>query len=154
MNDQHEHRIILTDGQKRKLRIAYKKRRPVVIGLKNEAISSGGEKILLSTTQYKLIKKALKNKTGVRLVLGYDQLLKNKEGGFLKEMLELIETSVPGGKTIISPLVRQQVAPLLKNHFIPWLKNLIDNELESVIKGAGLKKVINKKLDALLKKTR
>ena len=152
MDNQHEYRISLSDGQKRKLRLAYKRRKPVTIGLTNKAISSGGgEKILLSTDQYKAVKKAVKNKTGIRLIMGFEQLLKNKQGGLLEEMLKFIEKTVPGGKKIISPLVRKQVAPLLKNQFIPWLKNLIDNELDTVIDGAGLKKRMNRKLDSLLK---
>src|SRR5436190_20237160 len=83
--------------------------------------------------------------------MGFEQLLKNKQGGLLEEMLKFIEKTVPGGKKIISPLVRKQVAPLLKNQFIPWLKNLIDNELDTVIDGAGLKRRMNRKLDSLLK---
>lgn len=153
MNNQHECSIRLSDGQKRKLRAAYKRRRPVVIGLNKEAISTGGEKMLLSADQYKAVQKAAKNKTGVRLVLGFDQLLANKEGGLLNEVLKFIETNVPGGKKIVSPLVRKKLAPILKQQFLPWLKNLIDDELDTVIDGAGLKRCINKKLNALLKKS-
>lgn len=150
----HTHKIILSEGQKRKLRIAYKKRRTTVIGLTNKNISSGhGDNILLNDVQNKAIKKSIKNKTGLRLIMSYDQLIKNKEGGLLKEMLEFVESSVPGGKRFISPLVRKQIAPILKDEFLPWLKKLIDNELDTIIdpKGAGLKRCINEKLDNLLK---
>lgn len=151
----HTHKIILSEGQKRKLRIAYKKRRTTVIGLTNKNISSGhGDNILLNDVQNKAIKKSIKNKTGLRLIMSYDQLIKNKEGGLLKEMLEFVESSVPGGKRFISPLVRKKIAPILKDEFLPWLKKLIDNELDTIIidpKGAGLKRCINEKLDNLLK---
>lgn len=152
MSELHRHRIRLSEGQKRKLRIAYKKRRTTVIGLKNENTSSGGDLILLTDAQHKAVGKAVRNKTGIRLVMSYDQLLKNKEGGLLKEMLEFVETTVPGGKRFISPLVKKQIAPLLKEQFLPWLKKLIDNELDTIIdpKGAGLKRRINEKLDSLL----
>lgn len=148
---EHRHVLSLSDGQKRKLRIAYKKRRSVIVGLSNRQLSSspssnckgdgGGEQVILNERQHKMLTKAVKNHTGVRLALSYDQLVKNREGGLLKEMLELVENTVPGGKTIISPLVRNNLAPLLKDHFIPWLKSLIDNELDTIIttkKGAGL----------------
>lgn len=155
MSELHRHRIHLSDGQKRKLRIAFKKRRTAIIGLTNDSLSRGADHILLNEAQHKAVEKAIRNKTGLRLAVSYDQLLKNKEGGLLKEMLEMVESKVPYGKRFISPLIRHQVAPILKNRFIPWLKNLIDNELDSIIekdpKGAGLKRCINNKLDSLLK---
>lgn len=155
MSEMHRHKIHLSDGQKRKLRVAFKKRRTAVVGLSNEHITNGGDSILLDDTQHKAIQKAIRNQSGIRLKLSYDQLLKNKDGGLLKEMLELVESKVPYGKRFITPLVRHQIAPLLKDKFIPWLKNLIDNELDSIIdkdpKGAGLKRCINNKLDSLLK---
>lgn len=154
MSELHKHRISLSKGQKQKLRIAYKKRKSAVIGLKNNQLSNvkSGSDLMLNDRQHKALVKANKNKTGLRLTLSYDQL--STQGGLLKEMLELVETSVPGGH-FISPLVKNKIAPLLKNHFIPWLKSVIDNELDTIIakdpKGAGLKRCINKKLDTLLK---
>lgn len=157
MSELHRHKIRLSDGQKRKMKTAYKKRRTVVIGLSHENISGGGsDHIMLTEQQHKAVSKAVKNKTGIRLALSYDQLMKNKEGGLLKEMMNFIEDDVPGGKRFISPLVRKNIAPLLRERFIPWLKDLIDNELDSIItkdpKGSGLKRCINVKLDSLLYK--
>lgn len=160
MSELHKHQINLSAGQKHKLRIAYKRRRGVVIGLKHAQLSNvkNGSELMLTDRQHKALVKANKNKTGVRLILSYDQLLHNKEGGFLKEMMDIVETSVPGGKRFISPLVRNSIAPLLKNNFLPWLKTLIDNELDTIISkdphGAGLKRCINNKLDTLLKKSK
>lgn len=154
MSDLHRHRIRLSDGQKRKLRAAYKRRKSTVVGLNNDSISSSdGDGILLTTDQHRAVTRAVKNKTGVRLALSFDQLLKNKEGGLLKEMLDFVETAVPGGKRFISPLVKKQIAPILKEQFLPWLKKLIDDELDTIItdaKGDGLKRCINNKLDTLL----
>lgn len=107
-----------------------------MIGLKNNQISNTanvGEGLMLTERQHKAFVKANRNKTGLCLILSYDQIIQNKEGGLLKEMLEFVETSVPGGKSFISPLVRKKVAPLLKDHFLPWLKSLIDNELDTII---------------------
>lgn len=152
MSELHKHGVRLSTGQKHKLRIAFKKRRTAVIGLTKENISSGGDEILLTPAQHRALNRAVKNKRGIRLVMSYDQLLKNKEGGLLKEMLEFVETTIPGGRRFISPLVKKQLAPMLKEQFLPWLKKLIDSELDTVIdpKGAGLKRCINKKLNDLL----
>lgn len=152
MSELHEHGVRLSEGQKHKLRIAFKKRRSAMIGLTKESILSGSDRILLTPYQHKALNKAIKYKRGIRLLISYDQLLKNKEGGLLKEMLEFVETTIPGGKRFISPLVKKQIAPMLKEQFLPWLKKLIDSELDTVIdtKGAGLKRCINKKLDSLL----
>jgi len=154
MSELQRHSIRLSEGQKRKLRTAYKKRRTAVIGLTRENVLRGGDNILLTPKQHLAVNKAVKNQKGLRLVMSYDQLLKNKEGGLLKEMLEFVETTVPGGKRFVSPLVRHQIAPMLKEQFLPWLKKLIDNELDTIIepKGAGLKRCINNKLDNLLNK--
>lgn len=156
MSVTYKHNIRLSDGQKRKLRAAFKKRKTAVIGLSKENISGGRDSIMLENDQHRAISKAIKNNTGVRLVMSYEQLMKNKKGGLLKEMLDFVEDTVPGGKRFISPLVRKQIAPMLRQKFLPWLSKLIDNELDTIIdkdpKGAGLKKCINKKLDSLLKK--
>lgn len=155
MSGLHTHKISLSERQKNKIRLAYKKRRSTVVGLSYTDISgSNGEDILLTDVQHRAITKALQKKSGLRLLLSYDQLVQNKEGGLLKGLLEFVENNVPGGKQIISPLVRNEIAPLLKNHFIPWLKNLIDEELDTIMvkdkKGSGLKRCINKKLTELL----
>lgn len=163
MSELHRHRIRLSPRQKSKLRVAFKKRRTVVIGLGREDLSGagggGGEHVLLTELQHRSVNRAVKNNTGLRLVMSYDQLVKNKEGGLLKQMLDFVETSVPGGKRFISPLVKNDIAPMLKNHFLPWLKNLIEHELDTIIAtektataGSGVKRVITDKLDSLLRK--
>lgn len=156
MNELHKHNIRLSDGQKRKLRCAYKRQKTIVIGLQNSQLSKGNDKILLTHEQHRAVTKAIQKNAGVRLRISYDQLLRNKNGGLLKEVMQFIETDVPGGKRFISPLVRKQIAPLLRNRFIPWVKELIDGELDSLIKndptGSGLKRHINKKLSELLVK--
>lgn len=153
MSELHHHRIKLSDGQKRKLLTAYKSRRGVVVSLRNEQLnSSGGDEIILNQKQHQTVNKAKSANKGLRLELSYDQLLKNKKGGFLNEVLNMVESNVPGAKRFISPVVRHSLAPLLKQQFVPWLKRLIDRELDSVIgpKGSGLKRCINNKLDQLL----
>lgn len=154
MSELHRHKLKLSDGQKRKLRIAYKKRRSAVVGLTSDNLTGGRDHILLTEVQHKALNKAMKNKTGLRVALSYDQLMENKKGGLLKEVLEFVEKTVPGGKRFISPLVRQQLAPMLKNQFLPWLTGLIDNEIDTIMekdpKGSGLKQIINRKLDSLL----
>lgn len=154
MSGVYTHNIRLTDGQKQKLRSAYRKRKSTTIGLRNEQLSGGPNRILLTFEQHKALSSALKSNRGLRLLLDYEQLVKNKAGGFLKEMLNMIETTIPGVKTFISPIVRNNIAPLLRNRFVPWLKELIDNELDTLIekdpKGSGLRRRINGKLNSLL----
>lgn len=154
MEGLHKHKIHLSDGQKRKLFSAYKRQKPIVVGLTNEQLSRGKYNVLLTDDQHKAVSKAVKSNRGVRLTMNYNQLLLNKEGGLLKEMMDVFESTVPGGKRFISPLIRRRIAPLLKERFIPWIKNLIDSELDTIIekdpKGNGLKRRINNKLDELL----
>lgn len=156
MSEYHKYNVHLSDGQKRKLRAAFRSRKSATITLKHDQISSKkGVPIVLNNDQYKAITKAAKTKKGVRLALTFSQLMRNVNGGLLKELLEKIEAVVPYGKSIVTPLVRRNLAPMLKDRFLPWLKGLIDNELDTIIerdpKGSGLKLCINKKLDSLLR---
>lgn len=151
---QHKHNFALTPGQKQKLRTAYKKRRPAILGLKRDQLSGGRDQILLSSAQHRALQSAGKANRGLRLVLSYEQLTKNKNGGLLKEMLGMVEQLPLVGKSVVAPLVRKKLAPLLRDHFIPWLKHLVDSELDTIIdrdpRGAGLKRRINAKLNSLL----
>ncbi len=136
--DMHKHKLNLSDGQKTKLRIAFKKRRSAIIGLTSDQITSGKDSILFTDEQHKDILKARKNQKGLRLNISYDQLLKSKEGGLLNEILEFIENSVPLAK-YATPVVRNKVAPAIKEYIVPWLKDWINKELDNVIKkGSGL----------------
>ncbi|KAG8291411.1 hypothetical protein J6590_060936 [Homalodisca vitripennis] len=154
MESQHNYTVRLSEAQKHKLRTAYKRRKPTVIRLSNEQLSHGSDRILLSGEQHKAVSRAVKNKKGLQLLLSYNQLVFNKLGGFLKEIMEMVDSSVPGGKRFISPLIRRKLAPLLREKFIPWLKSLVDEELDTIIEkdptGRGLKRRIGRKLDALL----
>lgn len=150
-NDLHKHTINLSDGQKRKLRAAYKKRKPAVIGLtKTQLTEESGSEIMLTNDQHKAVMKAIKNKSGVRLILGHDQV----QGGLLKEVLEFVDNNVPYTKKYVTPLIRSKVAPLLKEHFVPWLKEFIDKELDSIIekdpKGEGLRRRVNREFSVVL----
>ena len=147
-------KIRLSTGQKRKLRTSYRKRRGVVISLKKEQLSGGGDNVMLTDDQNKAVIKSMKNNKGLRLLLSFEQLMKNTHGGLLKELLEKAEAVVPLGKSVLSPLVKKRLAPLLRDRFVPWLKQLIDSELDTIIerdpKGAGFKRHINRKLDIIL----
>ena len=138
--DLHKHNIILSDRQKNKLRIAFKKRRGETIGLNSDQLQGGKDAILLTDEQNKTINRAIKNKKGLRLTVSYDQLLKSKEGGLLNEVLEFIENNIPYAKKV-TPFLRENAAPAIKEYVVPWLKEWIDKELDNVIKtkaGSGL----------------
>lgn len=138
MDELHKHNINLSDRQKNRLRIAFKKRNSAVIGLSAEQLKNGNNSILLTEDQHKAIVKAKKNNKGLRLTISYDQLAKNKNGGLLNEILEFIEDNVPYAKKV-TPFVRHTAAPAIKEHVIPWLKDWINKELDKVIKkGSGL----------------
>lgn len=147
--------IPLSLSQKKKLRSAFRRRKNAVIRLTRDQITvRKGDHILLSEQQYKSVLKAKHLGRGVLLTLDFDQLLKNKQGGLLKGMLQFVERVVPGGERFISPLIKNKLAPMLKEEFVPWLKNLIDNELDTIIDknptGSGLKSRINQKLDKIM----
>lgn len=146
--------LSLTVGQKRKLRKAYRYRRAAVIGLSNDQLHGGRDSVILNPEQQRAVARAVKNKTGVRLVMDLGQLEQNVNGGLLKEIMEFVETNVPLTKKYVTPVIRNSVAPMIKEKFVPWLKDLIDNELDSIITsdptGSGLKQRINSKLDTLL----
>lgn len=138
MDELHKHRIDLSERQKNRLRIAFKKRKSAVIGLSAEQLKNGNNTVLFTNDQHEAIVKAKRNNKGLRLTISYDQLAKNKNGGFLNEILEFIEDNVPYAKKI-TPFVRHTAAPAIKEHVIPWLKDWINKELDKVIKkGSGL----------------
>lgn len=134
MSDLHKHMFKLSDGQKNKLKIAFKRRKPTIIGLTNDQLKGGKDGILLTEEQNKVLKKALKNSKGLRLSISYDQLLKTKEGGLLNEVLEFIEGNIPYAKKI-TPLIRNKAAPAIKEYVVPWLRDWINSELDKIIHG-------------------
>lgn len=85
MSKLHIHKISLSDGQKRRMKTAFKKRKTVVVGLTHDSITDGSYHILLTYLQHRSVNRVFKTKTGLRLVLGYEQLLKNKEGGLSRK---------------------------------------------------------------------
>lgn len=134
MSDLQKYKINLSEGQKRKLKFAFKKRKSVIIGLTNNQLQGGKNGILLTSEQNKLVKKALQNSKGLRLNISYDQLLKSKEGGLLNEVLSFIENNIPYAKNI-TPLIRNKAAPAIKEYIIPWLKDWFNSELDKIING-------------------
>lgn len=158
MGDLHKYKIDLSDGQKKKLKFAFKKRKSVVIGLTNKQLKGGKNSILLTDEQNKFVKKALKDSKGLRLNISYDQLLKSKEGGLLNEVLSFIEENIPYAKNI-TPLIRNKAAPEIKEYVVPWLKDWLNSELDKIINGkvgSGLDvktvNVIRKHFDKVSKK--
>lgn len=151
---QHKHKISLSNIQRNKLRVGYKKQKLVVLTLKNDQLKHGNVEVLLNDQQHRQVEKAIKNGTGIRLILEYTQLKDNVNGGLLKEILEMAENSIPYFKRFASPLIKDKVAPALKNQFIPWLKKLVDEELDTLMTtdptGAGLRKRINNALNQAL----
>lgn len=131
---EYKHMFKLSDGQKKKLKNAFKKRKSTIIGLASDQLKGGKNGILLTEEQSKAVTKALKNSKGLRLNISYDQLLKSKEGGLLNEVLEFIENNIPYAKKI-TPLIRNKAAPAIKEYVVPWLKDWLNKELDKIING-------------------
>lgn len=134
MSDLYKHMLNLSEGQKKKLKFAFKKRGHVTIGLASDQLRAGKDGILLTGEQSRAVKRALKNSKGLRLIIGYDQLVKSKEGGLLNEVLEFIEDNIPFAKRI-TPLIRNKAAPAIKEYVVPWLKEWLNSELDKIING-------------------
>jgi hypothetical protein len=78
-----EHRIILSDNQRKNLFNAIKNKKPISIKLSNTSLN-GDFPVLLTASQKNNIDKAIKNNNGIILNLSVTQLQKlTKHGGFL-----------------------------------------------------------------------
>lgn len=76
--------IQLTDGQRNKIRCAFRNKRGVTIQLSESQLrKKGSDYIALTEQQIKSIQQRIKDRTGLRLTLSEEQLRKNHEGGFL-----------------------------------------------------------------------
>lgn len=78
-----EYKINLSENQRKKIALAWKKKSNVTIQLSNDQLSNGNYKLTLTEDQKKKIEKAKKNIVGLRLNLTYNHLKVNHEGGLL-----------------------------------------------------------------------
>lgn len=78
-----EYKLNLSENQRKKIALAWKKKSNVTIQLSNDQLSNGNYKLSLTEDQKKKIEKAKKNNVGLRLNLTYNHLKVNHEGGFL-----------------------------------------------------------------------
>lgn len=70
---------------------SYKKRKDAAVGLAAHQLFEDDHAELLTDQQHK----AHRNNKGLRLTIGYQQMLNNKDWGLLNEVLEYIEQNFP-----------------------------------------------------------
>ena len=81
MTTYFEHKVNLTDNQKRSLASAMNNRTPLTLRIKHSNLS-GNDELMLTKTQLKKIKKSLNNGTGVDIKISKTQIRKvAKKGG-------------------------------------------------------------------------
>ena len=130
--------VKLTDYQKSKIKSAFKKNNNVNIQFDIYQFKSDGNDVLLLTKrQFNKLKKHLKANTGLRLEFSFNQLKQIKNGGLLKEILDVADY-IPIVNQFTPKVrkgakyVKENISPKIRN-FIDWL----DNELSNV-QGSGL----------------
>lgn len=144
-------KVKLSDYQKSKFKYAFKNKASVIIQFKNDQLNKGNDTIILTKKQFNKFNKHLKNNTGLRIEFSYNQLKEFKDGGLLKEILDVAE-HIPIVKNY-TPNVRKG-AKVIKESVIPKFRNLIDwidHELSNV-QGSGLDKNTLKYIKKNLKK--
>lgn len=132
-----EVKVNLSDNQKSKIKSAFNKQSSVTIQFKNDQLKNGNDTLILTQRQLNKFNKHLKNNTGIRIVLSYDQLKEIKNGGLLKEILDFGE-NIPVVNSVV-PYVKK-AAPVVKKDIIPIVRNILDwldKELSNV-SGSGL----------------
>ena len=129
-----EYKLNLSDNQRKKIASAWKNKTGVTIQLKNDQLSGGNFNLSLTDRQLNKIEKAKKNNTGLRLVLAYNHLKQNHEGGFLSLLfagLGALGALISGASAVTNSVINKKAK---------------DKELEEqkrhneVIEGKGLKK--------------
>lgn len=135
--EQKSVKVNFTNNQKDKIKLAFKKKTPVIIQFSIDQLKNGKDEIFLTNRQYNKLEKHKKNNTGLRLEFSYNQLKSIKDGGLLKEILDAADYIPVINK--LTPKVRkgakyvkENINPKIKG-FIEWL----DNELANV-EGNGL----------------
>lgn len=144
--------VNLTNYQKSKIKSAFKKHSSVTIQFEIIQFKDDGIDVLLLTKrQYNKLQKHKKIRAGLRLEFSYNQLKQIKDGGLLKEILEVADhipivknytTNVRKGAKV----VKESVIPKFRN-FVDWL----DHELSNV-QGSGLDENTLKYIKKNLKK--
>ena len=130
--------VKLTDYQKSKIKSAFKKNNNVNIQFDINQFKNGGDDVLLLTKrQINKLEKHKKSNAGLRLELSFNQLKQIKNGGLLKEILDVADY-VPIVNQFTPKVrkgakyVKENISPKIRS-FIDWL----DNELSNV-QGSGL----------------
>lgn len=143
--------INLTDGQKNKIKNAYKRKSNVTIQLSTDQIKTGNDKIGLNDRQKNSIDKHRKNNTGMRLTLTYKQLQENHKGGILPILAAIgaLVGGVGGGAAAVANAVVDYKDKKAKREEMARHNKALE-KIQEVIhgikQGSGLSKVKKKAL--------
>ena len=129
-------KVNLTNNQRSKIKLAFKKKVSVNIQFKIDQFNENGNDVLfLTKRQSNKLEKHKKLNKGFRIEFSYKQI--EKSGGLLEDLLNFAE-NIPVVDNLV-PYVRKAV-PIAKKDIIPIVRNILDwldNELNEV-NGSGL----------------
>lgn len=102
--------VSLSDGQRARIRAAFKKRNGLAIQLSNNQIknNNGRDRIAVTGRQWNNIQKHMKNGTGCRINLSYNQLKENHKGGFLPLVfagIGALSSLIAGGAAVANSII-------------------------------------------------
>lgn len=130
--------VNLSNYQISKIKSAFKKNISVTLQFEiNQFKNDGKNSLLLTKRQINKLEKHRKSNTGFRLEFSNNQLKEIKNGGLLKEILDVAE-HIPIVKNYTGDA--RKVAKVVKEKVIPKFRNLVDwldHELSNV-EGSGL----------------
>ena len=139
MTSYFKYELMLTEGQKEKLKRNFKKKMPISLRLSNKQLHGQGDELLLTRTQINKIEKSKSNGMGVTIKISSGQIRK-QIGGNLVTML-----------TSLAPMARAALPQLLKTVGLSALSGAVTGGIEKAIKGEGLFSVPQSKVDKLIK---
>ena len=136
MTSYQKFQVILSEGQKEKLRRYFQKKAPMTLRLSHNQLSGGrGDELLLTRTQINKIEKSKRDGTGTDIKISIAQMRKQSGGNLFSALLPLARTALP---------------QILKTVGLSALTGAVSGGVEKAIKGEGLFSVPQNKVDKLI----
>ena len=136
MTSYQKFQVILSEGQKEKLRRYFQKKVPMTLRLSHNQLSGGrGDELLLTRTQINKIEKSKRDGTGTDIKISIAQMRKQSGGNLFSALLPLARTALP---------------QILKTVGLSALTGAVSGGVEKAIKGEGLFSVPQNKVDKLI----
>ena len=136
MTSYQKFQVILSEGQKEKLRRYFQKKAPMTLRLSHNQLSGGrGDELLLTRTQINKIEKSKRDGTGTDIKISIAQMRKQSGGNLFSALLPLARTALP---------------QILKTVGLSASTGAVSGGVEKAIKGEGLFSVPQNKVDKLI----